>query len=120
MYVACHVAVLAHKIPVQPAPFCVTVHAEELIRNQHVRSLGDVTANNPSVHHDALASQNAPLPHPRIFGHPSRTLLDGLSYTANPRRNAIKGGRRADVLPGRRPWPMAARAGRCTGTASGN
>lgn len=88
-------------VDVQSAPFRATAYTEELIRNQQARTLADVTRNDPSVRQDAPAFSERDSFFIRGFSVPNLdTLYDGLPYIANPRRSALEGIGRVDLLMG--------------------
>lgn len=88
-------------LDVQTAPFRATAFTEELIRNQQARTLADVTRNEPSIRQDAPPFSERDSFFIRGFSVPNLdTLYDGLPYIANPRRSALEGIERVDLLMG--------------------
>ncbi|RJL03356.1 TonB-dependent siderophore receptor [Paracoccus aestuarii] len=83
------------------APFRAEAYTEDLIRDQQARSLADVTRNDPSVRQDAPTFSERDSFFIRGFSVPNLdTLFDGLPYIANPRRSALEGIARVDLLMG--------------------
>lgn len=82
-------------------PFSIAAYTAQLIRDQHARTIADITLNDPSVRQDAPAYSERDSFFIRGFSVVNLDVLyDGLPYIANPRRGFLEGIERVEVLKG--------------------